>query len=701
MDGIATVYYTVTTTDTTSITDDTVTTTDTTATADGTVTTKTAATADNTKARGPHLWSRAYRGNALSASERETLAGLAIETDTRDFASSLRNITEGIVDGNKGKHWKIRFKGDEIVMRDVGMKILRWVNRFKEIGDIIVQYDPGHSALPWAGFRFLLKLLLDKQETVDAILVGLEKTAYLIHRCAIYELLYFTEATRASKNLELSMLALYVAILKFLAKAIQRSKVEYSSSDKAFPANPSTDTRVEAVFTTGEIVEYFEDVTSLEETVERDAAVAEAQCFESLRTLLDDINILTSRLSPQIDGIQQRLEGSRRSDILEWISKIPYTNHHKRISEVRLKGTGEWLFKKTEYHNWRSSSASKLLLLRGIPGAGKTFIASRVIDSFLSSPNAEKLAYFYCNRAEENRRQPESILNTLIQQLAQTESDDDKLLMPLVCIYEAREKRGQKSSHLTLTESQELLVQLTDIYPQTTICIDALDEVENETRIQLLKSLKYVVETSKNRVKIFATTRMDIDILRQLEMFPRIDLQPDDNVGDINRFVETKVRGTIDDGLLLDGVVDRALNAEICDVLCERSKGMFQLAALQVTFLCDMTTRKDVINSLKVLPETLTAAYGEIYKRILSQKGSAPRLALNAFRWIQCSYEPLASETLLDAVTVELDSSGEFSHDKIQVNDVLKACQNLLILDEGLDVFRFAHLSVDEYFETQ
>lgn len=158
MDGIATVYYTVTTTDTTSIADDTVTTTDTTVTADGTVTTKTAATADNTKARGPHLWSRAYRGNALSTSERETLAGLAIETDTRDFASSLRNITEGIVDGNRGKHWKIRFKGEEIVMRDVGMKILRWVNRFKEIGDIIVQYDPGHSALPWAGFRFLLKV---------------------------------------------------------------------------------------------------------------------------------------------------------------------------------------------------------------------------------------------------------------------------------------------------------------------------------------------------------------------------------------------------------------------------------------------------------------------------------------------------------------------------------------------------------------
>ena len=219
-------------------------------------------------------------------------------------------------------------------------------------------------------------------------------------------------------------------------------------------------------------------------------------------------------------------------------------------------------------------SGERVVLSACLAGAGKTYIASRVIDSFLSTPTLEKLAYFYCNRAEENRRNPENILNTLIQQLAQTESEDDKLLKPVIDIYQDREKKGQKSSRLTLTESQELLVQLTDIYPQTTICIDALDEVENGIRMQLLKSLKHIVETSKNLVKIFATTRMDTDILRQFEMFPRIELQPDDNVSDINQFVGTKVQSTINDGLLLGGVVDHALKAEICDVLCERSKGM-------------------------------------------------------------------------------------------------------------------------------
>ena len=110
----------------------------------------------------------------------------------------------------------------------------------------------------------------------------------------------------------------------------------------------------------------------------------------------------------------------------------------------------------------------------------------------------------------------------------------------------------------------------------------------------------------------------------------------------------------------------------------------------------------DVKDSLKVLPETLIDAYGKIYNRIRNQGHRASQLALNAFRWIQCSYEPLQSETLLDAVTAEIDGSGEFSHNcrTIRTTDLLKACQNLLILDERLNVFRFAHLSVEEYLET-
>jgi hypothetical protein len=183
------------------------------------------------------------------------------------------------------------------------------------------------------------------------------------------------------------------------------------------------------------------------------------------------------------------------------------------------------------------------------------------------------LAFFYCNRAEESRRDPESILRTLIQQLAQTPSED-KLLTSVLNIYKDRENVGQLSSRLTLKECQDLLVQLMDAYPQTTICIDGLDEVDHKLRLELLEALKRVVERSNTVVKIFATTRMDTDILVQFEMFPRIELEPDDNIDDINRFVKEKVQGMIERKQLLHGTVPNALKDEICQVLCERSKGM-------------------------------------------------------------------------------------------------------------------------------
>jgi len=133
---------------------------------------------------------------------------------------------------------------------------------------------------------------------------------------------------------------------------------------------------------------------------------------------------------------------------------------------------------------------------------------------------------------------------------------------------------GQLSSRLTLRECRDILVHIMAVYPQTTICIDALDEVDHNLRLELLEALKHVVERSNTLVKIFATTRMDTDILMQFEMFPMIELDPDDNVDDINRVVKEKVQGMIERKQLLHGNVPNALKDEICQVLCERSRGM-------------------------------------------------------------------------------------------------------------------------------
>ena len=80
------------------------------------------------------------------------------------------------------------------------------------------------------------------------------------------------------------------------------------------------------------------------------------------------------KVSPNRGWFTHDAAGSKRSEILEWISNIPYTSHHKRIAEGRLRGTGGWLLEREEYRTWRSSSASKLLLLRGIRMSSCTFL---------------------------------------------------------------------------------------------------------------------------------------------------------------------------------------------------------------------------------------------------------------------------------------------------------------------------------------
>ncbi|KAI5811986.1 hypothetical protein BZA77DRAFT_347362 [Pyronema omphalodes] len=275
--------------------------------------------------------------------QRGTLKGLEFQASAIECVSEARSYVEDILKKRKMKAWKIQ-------------KLLNWMDRFREIGDIIVQYDPTHAALPWAAFRLLLKLCVERQKTLEAIVDELEHIARIIYRCTIYEIIYEKETFNASTNLRESILQLYIAVLKFFAKAIDKAK----------------ESRVRAVFTTENISDYLRNIRKLEETVKDDADVVGAQAnfngFEYLRAQLKNMNQTMYR-------IQDWIADSDRSAMLQWISAIPYISHHNRISEERLEGTGEWLFERPEYEGWMSSSESKLLLLRGIPGAGKTFMA--------------------------------------------------------------------------------------------------------------------------------------------------------------------------------------------------------------------------------------------------------------------------------------------------------------------------------------
>jgi hypothetical protein len=177
------------------------------------------------------------------------------------------------------------------------------------------------------------------------------------------------------------------------------------------------------------------------------------------------------------------------------------------------------------------------------------------------------LVYFYCKRDEPDRQDPTKIMQSLVRQLS-VQLPEHGVPGPISDEYEQREKNAFSSRHLSFQECQKLIISLLDIYPQTTIAIDALDEIDRKSRKPFLESLSTIAQASRNLVKIFVSSRDDDDIILELEAVPNLYIDAADNTGDIERFILREINSSIDRRILLRGEVDDQLKK--ANSLCSR-----------------------------------------------------------------------------------------------------------------------------------
>lgn len=122
-----------------------------------------------------------------------------------------------------------------MIVRDVLGKMVKWIDHFKKISDIAIQYDPVHAALPWAGVRFLLQVSqyvlgdgprADVQQiatndfhTFGVVLEKLSLIAERICRYALVEELLLRSPSHAAEGLQRALVQLYTRVLDDLARA--------------------------------------------------------------------------------------------------------------------------------------------------------------------------------------------------------------------------------------------------------------------------------------------------------------------------------------------------------------------------------------------------------------------------------------------------------------------------------------------------
>ncbi|KAG9198591.1 hypothetical protein G6514_009833 [Epicoccum nigrum] len=394
------------------------------------------------------------------------------------------------------------------------------------------------------------------------------------------------------------------------------------------------------------------------------------------------------------------LQITRRNDILKWLSPEPYRKHHVQASEDVLPGTGQWLLSEPSFKKWKNESASSILWLHGIAGSGKSKLvyvlevssfekmlvdisSSIVIEDALENfkaGNSPHPVYFYCSRnpTEPARSDPQAILASLARQLSSTQPGKP-LLQPSIDLYDEEEAKGFVSGQPRLDESLKLIMQLIELYPQTTIVLDALDECNPATRLDLLRALEHLLQHSCSLLKGYLN--LEIDSRR--------------NSNDIAQFVNAEVERLIKDGKLLRNSKSRDdMREMIVRKVTKDAAEMFRWASMQLQYLCSFKFDIDIENSLGRLPPDLYTLYGDIYDVLSETPGGRGAMVFkNVLRWLLCARKRLKTEEFLAVVSVNPSDTAD--SDPIAQEDVLEICNNFVVFDNQLNTFRFAHLSVD------
>ncbi|KAH7160654.1 hypothetical protein EDB81DRAFT_782712 [Dactylonectria macrodidyma] len=628
------------------------------------------------------LWAEATK--SLTESERQSvdLVMCHLDRGPSNRKGLVVDVQEKIDNAFKGQQ-------QDSTTRRIIEKSVSLLSDFASVGDVAVSFDPVHAALPWAAVRSVLVLLIAHSELRDQLLTGMAQVASLLVQCDTYHQLYMApdptlrppEATL--DKMRTSIVQCYAKTQIFLAFAVQlqQSKMKIDAAFKLDAARGHVNALSESQ---GRLQRAGDDYEKHCQLLNR----------ENVQELLKLMTEFPRTIQDQVQLVLEQISAEEQLRILEWVSPIPHGKHHMIVREARTSGTCEWLLDHEKFTEWEDSPSSMIMWLQGSPGAGKTFLTSKIIDHTQArlekTPNQEGFAYFYCNRNEEERRRPLSVLRSYVRQLSTTIQNPRHMRKQLQQFCSEARLKG---SDLGLEVCKDQLLESVNLYSQTTIVLDALDECDPASRWQLVGMIQDLISKSERPLKVFISSRSEDDIKRHFASRPTVEIQATDNQGDIEKFVNAEI-----DRPRQWGPISPSLRRDIVETLFQRSQGMFQWAYLQIKQVLELPTEEDIRNRLGKLPTGLKDAYDEIYAKVSVHK-HAKDIVDRACVWVMTAVVPLKSVELLSAIRVDFDQDTLNLASEITESSLLAICSNFLVFDSLRKVWRFSHLSVVEYFE--
>ncbi|KAG2011570.1 ankyrin repeat domain-containing protein 50, variant 2 [Coprinopsis cinerea AmutBmut pab1-1] len=358
---------------------------------------------------------------------------------------------------------------------------------------------------------------------------------------------------------------------------------------------------------------------------------------------------------------------------------VNFRTIHSDVRKRRTAGTGMWLLESRLYREWKKSKGG-IIWWMGIPGAGKTVMASAIVDDLLPLENdPERTCVLFVYSRYNEPLAITDILKALVKQCIERNTD-------LAAIVESfYDQYTLEETEPSVDELVILLQTLECHFDRVYYVIDGVDEALVDVQFDLIQVI------NKLQGNIILTSRPLDELSEDLKHAVFCKITAHDR--DIGLLMEEKLQRY----KALRRILDKNnCREEVLKSIAEKAQGMFLHAALQLDAIQDCTTLASIRATLSQFPAGLHGMYSASMERIELQTPQLRDLAKQVLLWLVFSRGPLSIDDLRYALAADPETHAYIPERMPDEATIVSVCCGLVEVQETSNTVRLIHFTAKD-----
>ncbi|KOC11667.1 hypothetical protein AFLA70_26g004691 [Aspergillus flavus AF70] len=380
-----------------------------------------------------------------------------------------------------------------------------------------------------------------------------------------------------------------------------------------------------------------------------------------------------TKLNDNIKPLLQTQEREERRRVLNWLAPGYYESQQADAQRNLDHDAGRSFIENEKFKAWSEGSKDvETLFCPGLPGAGKTTLASIVINKLRKAQEKQNSAvtFLYFSYNLQAEQTPIHMLRTLLWQLIDTLPSIPSEVTEFYCANQF------PSQHKTF----KILSGVIQDYDNLYIVVDALDESLPEYLagfLEAVKNLQYI------GARFMLTSRYTNIIEREFRDMKKCSFL---DIRAVNKDMETYITRNFDFSAFYKIPDELPQIDRFKQVVIGSARGMFILVRLFVNIL----KNKDPIH--------------EAYKRtsFMIEKSDHSEWAYRVISWVFYARRPLSVDELTEALAAQTQRGNnclDMNYAPPDIQIVISYCSGLIVANSSTEKIEFVHLTAYQYFE--